>query len=59
MHEEAPAPEYVPTGQDVHVTVPVVPVYVPAAQLVQADAPAAEYVPVGHAVHVTVLVVPV
>lgn len=47
-----------PAIQVEQVRVPVLPAYVPAAQLVQTDAPAAEYFPSGQAVQVTVPVVP-
>jgi hypothetical protein len=59
VHEEEPAVEKVPAKHVEQVTVPVVPVYFPAAQLVQTDAPAAEYVPIGQGVQVTVAVVAV
>jgi len=43
-----------PTAQAVHVAVPVLVAYVPAAQFVHTDAPAALYVPTAQAVHVVV-----
>jgi hypothetical protein len=49
----------VPTGQDVQVIVPVVLVYVPAAQFVHDEAPAAEYVPMGQDVQDVDPVLPV
>ena len=52
MHEEAPEAEMEPTAHEPHTDCAGVPVYRPAAQVVQTVAPFAEYLPVGQSLQV-------